>query len=347
MTDAILKVRDLRTWFGTQDNPARAVDGVSFDIQAGKTFALLGESGCGKSMTSLSIMRLIPEPGGRIAGGQVILGDQDLLKLPEIQMRRIRGRRIAMIFQEPMTSLNPVLSIGTQIEETVVRCDPKAKAVHKRCMELLEAVGIPDPGRRYKEYPHQLSGGMKQRVMIAIALAGRPELLIADEPTTALDVTIQAQILKLISDVQKDSGMAVLLITHDLGVVSQVADDVGVMYAGQIVERADADTFFRDPKHPYAKKLFDSVPTQAKRGNALAVIKGSVPALTTNFVGCRFEPRCELALPQCPQTIPECLELSEQQGVRCLLYSGDAKQSSVKDSAVSEKSPAKPSFVSI
>lgn len=329
MTNVILRVRNLKTWFGNESNPARAVDGVSFDIPAGKTFALLGESGCGKSMTALSIMRLVPEPGGRIVGGEVLFGEQDLLQLPEIKMRQVRGRRIAMIFQEPMTSLNPVLSVGSQIAETVVRCQPQAKSVSKRCMELLEAVGIPDPARRYKEYPHQLSGGMKQRVMIAIALAGRPQLLIADEPTTALDVTIQAQILKLIADVQKDTGMAVLLITHDLGVVSQVADEVGVMYAGQIVEHADADTFFRAPKHPYAQKLFDSVPTHAKRGNALAVIKGSVPPLTMHFNGCRFEPRCESALAHCHSSVPQWQDLSAThlsvaQGVRCLLYSAAA-----------------------
>jgi len=320
MSDCILKVRDLKTWFGGDDQPAKAVDGISFDLHKGKTFALLGESGCGKSMTSLSIMRLVPEPAGRIKSGQVLLGDSDLLKLPEIEMRNVRGRRIAMIFQEPMTSLNPVLTVGHQIAETVRRCDPNSASVYKRCIELLEQVGIPDPTRRYKEHPHQLSGGMKQRVMIAMALAGKPEILIADEPTTALDVTIQAQILKLISDLQKEYGMSVLLITHDLAVVSQVADEVGVMYAGQLVEQADADEFFRQPKHPYAQKLFDSLPNKAKRGQHLAVIKGFVPSLTQEFSGCRFQPRCESALAHCSNTIPHWQQLEQGRGVRCFLY---------------------------
>jgi len=320
MSDIILQVRDLKTWFGDDVKPAKAVDGISFDLHKGKTFALLGESGCGKSMTSLSIMRLVPEPAGKIKAGQILLGNTDLLKIPEIEMRKIRGQRIAMIFQEPMTSLNPVLTVGHQIAETVKRCDPDCASVYKRCMELLEQVGIPDPTRRYKEHPHQLSGGMKQRVMIAMALAGKPDILIADEPTTALDVTIQAQILKLINDLQKEHGMSVLLITHDLAVVSQVADEVGVMYAGQLVEQSNADEFFRDPKHPYSQKLFDSLPTKAKRGQQLAVIKGFVPSLTQEFTGCRFQPRCELAMSHCDNTVPHWHVLKDGDGVRCFLY---------------------------
>ncbi|MGD8591658.1 MAG: ABC transporter ATP-binding protein [Gammaproteobacteria bacterium] len=318
----ILEVENLHTWFSGDGGTARAVDGVSFTVNKGETFALLGESGCGKSVTSLSIMRLVPEPGGKIVQGRVVLHGQDLLQLPETQMRDVRGSRIAMIFQEPMTSLNPVLKVGEQIEETAVRHKtlkegqtPKQKAI-----ELLTAVGIPDPQRRYGEYPHQLSGGMKQRVMIAIALAGDPELLIADEPTTALDVTIQSQVLQLMRELQAKTHMAVMLITHDLGVVAEMADRVAVMYAGQIVEQASREDFFKAPKHPYSIKLFESLPTRTKRNQRLAVIQGSVPSLAAEFKGCRFEPRCQFAIEACKDNVPVWQSFngeSEAVGVLC------------------------------
>ncbi|MFZ5589310.1 MAG: ABC transporter ATP-binding protein [Pseudomonadota bacterium] len=259
MRDPLLRVTDLRTWFNTSSGVLHAVDGIDFEIKRGETFALVGESGSGKSLTALSIMRLLPAAGH--VSGAVFLEDQDLLRLPEAEMRQVRGGRIAMIFQEPMTSLNPVLSVGEQIGESLLCHQGLRGAVaHTRVLELLDAVGIAEPRRSYGEYPHQLSGGMKQRVMIAIALAGEPELLIADEPTTALDVTIQAQILELLRNIQRDTGMAILLITHDLGVVSEMADRVAVMYAGKIVESAERERFFGAPQHPYTKKLFDSLP---------------------------------------------------------------------------------------
>ncbi len=317
MTDTLLKVQNLQTHFDTPRGILRAVDGVSFDIRQGETFALLGESGCGKSMTALSLMQLVPEPAGSIVGGNVLLDGNDVLQYSEAQMRPIRGSRIAMIFQEPQTSLNPVLTIGDQIRETVYQhTSLRNDAAKQRVIELLDSVGIPDPERRYAEYPHQLSGGMKQRIMIAIALAGEPDLLIADEPTTALDVTIQAQVLDLLKKIQAETGMAILLITHDLGVVAGMANRVGVMYAGQIVELADSETFFKTPRHPYAEKLFASLPGDMKRGQALAVIKGSVPPLTQQFSGCRFVERCDYALGVCRDTVPVWLESQ----VRCHRY---------------------------
>ena len=323
MTTPLLKIENLQTSFATTEGTVRAVDGVSFEIQRGQTFALLGESGCGKSMTALSMMRLVPEPAGRITQGAIHLNGDDLLQLPEVGMREVRGNRIAMIFQEPMTSLNPVLTIGEQIGESVrLHIGLKNAAAHARVLELLEAVGIPDPAQRYNEYPHQLSGGMKQRIMIAIALAGEPDLLIADEPTTALDVTIQAQVLDLMRQLQKDMGMAILLITHDLGVVSEMADRVAVMYAGQIVEEANRAEFFSNPKHPYSKKLFESLPDMEKRGQRLAVIPGQVPSLATEFTSCRFADRCEYSWDACQQQIPIWTQFAEGDGagVRCLLH---------------------------
>ncbi|MCW8889253.1 MAG: ABC transporter ATP-binding protein [Sedimenticola sp.] len=318
MSDILLKVEKLETWLGDGDRPVRAVDGVDLTIRKGETFALLGESGCGKSMTALSIMRLLP-PVGRIKGGQVLLGKTSLLDLPEYAMREERGGRMAMIFQEPMTSLNPVLTIGQQIGEAVrIREGADKKTRDQRIIELLNSVGIPDPARRVHEYPHQLSGGMKQRVMIAMALAGHPELLIADEPTTALDVTIQAQVLTLLKELQQKTGMAILLITHDLGVVSEVADRVAVMYAGQIIEVADAKRFFQQPQHPYSEKLFQSLPDSNKRTQRLAVIKGTVPALNQTFTACRFMDRCHRAFEACHQA-PGWTQLQSDEGVRCHL----------------------------
>ncbi len=320
-TDTLLRVEKLTTWLGSDDHPVRAVDGVDLEIRRGETFALLGESGCGKSMTALSMMRLLP-PSGRIVEGNVWLGSTNLLDLSEMAMRSERGGRMGMIFQEPMTSLNPVLTIGAQIAEAVRLHDAESKeSVEQQVVDLLRAVGIPDPERRAREYPHQLSGGMKQRVVIAIALAGRPELLIADEPTTALDVTIQAQVLNLLKELQSRTGMAILLITHDLGVVAEVADRVAVMYAGEVVEVAPTRQFFESPAHPYSQKLFDSIPGREKRASRLAVIKGSVPALNQTFTGCRFAERCDKVLPLCRRETPPWCDLSQEQGVRCHLGS--------------------------
>jgi peptide/nickel transport system ATP-binding protein len=323
-----LSLRGLCTQLGSGERPLRVVDGLELDIHPGETFALLGESGCGKSMTALSIMRLLP-PGGRIVDGQVLLTGTDLTALPEREMRRVRGGRMAMIFQEPMTSLNPVLSVGRQIAEAVIAHDRlRGAAVRARVVELLGAVGIPDPEQRAREYPHQLSGGMKQRVMIAIALAGRPELLIADEPTTALDVTIQAQVLRLLKQIQRETGMAVLLITHDLGVVAETADRVAVMYAGRLVEQAPSGEFFAEPRHPYSRKLFQSLPGANKRELRLAVIKGSVPPLDQDFAGCRFVERCDWAQDICRTRDPDWSTYRPGCRVRCHL---EAESGTVAD----------------
>jgi peptide/nickel transport system ATP-binding protein len=326
MSDTLLEIRELSTWLVSNDEIVRAIDSLSLTIERGETYALLGESGCGKSMTALSVMRLLPD-AGQVVGGEVNLGGEDLLAKPEIAMRDIRGRRVAMIFQEPMLSLNPVMPIGAQIAETLQRhTDLTGEGLDARVLELLNAVGIPDPARRRTEYPFQLSGGMKQRVMIAIALACGPELLIADEPTTALDVTIQAQILDLLRELQKKTGMSVLLITHDLAVVAEMAQRVAVMYAGQIVETAPREQFFRRPAHPYSRKLFDSLPTQHKRGDTLAVIRGSVPPLTREFKCCRFADRCDYAWDLCRTVVPPWYSLGDGQGVRCHLYAPGAKR---------------------
>jgi len=302
--DVVLAARGLTTDLGSETNPVHAVDNVDITLHRGETMVLLGESGCGKSMIALSLMRLLP-PSGRIVRGEVALQGRSLLGLPEVEMRRERGGRIGMIFQEPMTSLNPVMKVGEQVAEAVRLHDPQhAKQPRDRVLELFRAVGIPDPERRIDEYPHQLSGGMKQRVMIAMALAGRPEVLIADEPTTALDVTIQAQVLDLLKQLQRETGMAILLITHDLGVVAEMADTVGVMYAGQLVETAGARDFFAQPNHPYSRKLFRSLPSAAKREQDLDMIKGMVPPLSREFRLCRFRDRCEAAQEICGGALP-------------------------------------------
>ncbi len=321
MTDLLLKVDGLTTRLGDPRHPVSVCDGVGFEIRRGETLALLGESGCGKSMTALSLMRLLPL-SGRIVAGSVVLDGTDLLALSERDMRRVRGGRMAMIFQEPQTSLNPVLTVGQQVAEAVRVHDGMSRArIPTRVVELLRAVGIPDPERRAGEYPHQLSGGMKQRVMIAMALAGDPQLLIADEPTTALDVTIQAQVLGLLKGLQQRTGMAVLLITHDLGVVAETADRLAVMYAGQVVEHADADAFFASPAHPYSRKLMESLPTPEKRASSLAVIPGRVPPLDQPFHGCRFTDRCFRAMERCATTRPGWFPAGEDHRVRCLLWS--------------------------
>ncbi|MEK7286691.1 MAG: ABC transporter ATP-binding protein [Nitrospirota bacterium] len=320
MNEPLLSIKNLRTHFDTGEGIVRAVDDISLDIQQGEVFCLLGESGCGKSITALSLLRLVPHPGG-IVSGSIALHGEDLCQLSEAQMRTIRGRKIAMIFQEPMTALNPVMTIGEQIAEPIL-CHLKEtqKNARKKVLTLLDQVGIADPDLCYNDYPHHLSGGMKQRVMIAMALSCEPEILIADEPTTALDVTIQAQILNLLRGIQKERGMAILFITHDLGVVSEIADQVAVMYAGQIVERADKIAFFENPMHPYSKKLFDSLPYKTKRGTELSVIRGSVPSLSHHFTGCRFVNRCHWAWEVCEPTPPKWIEAKTGEGVLCHLY---------------------------
>lgn len=337
MNNVLLEVNDLKTWFGDPLKPLRAVDGVSFTIKQGETFALLGESGCGKSMTALSLLRLNPQPVSQIVSGQINLAGQDLLGLSEADMQTIRGRRIAMIFQEPQSSLNPVLSVGEQIGECLkLHLGLVGQALFDRIITLLESVGISDPEQRIKEYPHQLSGGMKQRIMIAMALAGEPELLIADEPTTALDVTIQAQILDLLKEIQAKTGMAILLISHDLAVVAQVADHVAVMYAGQIVETASREQFFNQHQHPYTNKLFEALPSEKKREQRLTIIKGSVPVLTQDFEGCRFAERCDHAWQRCYSTEVEWYQQNEH-GVRCHLFDPEVEieQAVVEQSLVS------------
>ncbi|MEQ1916451.1 MAG: ABC transporter ATP-binding protein [Gallionella sp.] len=332
---SILKVDNL---VARLRNGAHIVDGISFEIAAGETFALLGESGCGKSMTALSLMRLLPD-GVENAGGSVSLQDTALQQLSEREMRAVRGGTMAMIFQEPGLSLNPVMTVGEQIAEVLElhgerrngknlppsQPSPlKEEGVAQRCIELLEQVGIPDAARRVHEYPFQFSGGMKQRVMIAMALAGKPKLLIADEPTTALDVTIQAQVLSLLRDTQQQSGMAMLLITHDLGVVAENAHRVAVMYAGEIVEQASRDELFGRPLHPYTQKLFAALPDETRRDHQLTAIPGSVPPLGSITNGCRFAPRCDRAWERCHEQTPEWTVMAVGQGVRCHLYAADA-----------------------
>ncbi|MDP2647432.1 MAG: ABC transporter ATP-binding protein [Desulfobacterales bacterium] len=325
--ETLLAVRDLKAWFDSSAGPIRAVDGISFDVRRGECFALLGESGCGKSMTALAIMQLLPPQARSNVAGQVLLGSQDLLDLPEVRMRDVRGGRIGMIFQEPMTSLNPVMSIGAQIGESMKKHkDSRGAKARSEILQLLNDVGISDPERRVNEYPHQLSGGMMQRVLIAMTLAGEPELLIADEPTTALDVTIQAQILDLLQRLQSDRQMALMLITHDLGVVAEMADHVAVMYAGHIVEQMPRAIFFEDPRHPYTRKLFASVPSQTKRRGRLAVIEGAVPSLAQVFTACRFTDRCDYAWQVCRETAPRWIEVAAGHGVRCHLQDPQVKR---------------------
>jgi peptide/nickel transport system ATP-binding protein len=299
MTESVLRVESLATEFATEAGTLRVVDDVSFDVAAGRTLGVVGESGCGKSVTALSIMGLLPKPAGRVVGGRVLLDGEDLLRQPARALRAIRGRRIAMVFQEPMTALNPVQRIGRQLIEAL-RLHAVSGDLRHRAVALLREVGIPEPERRLDEYPHELSGGMRQRVLIAIALACQPDVLIADEPTTALDVTIQAQILELLQRLQRDHGMAMILITHDLGVIAEIADDVLVMYAGRVVEQADVATLFRTPLHPYTRGLLASTPRlQRAPKSRLATIPGMVPALNELPAGCRFGNRCERATPAC------------------------------------------------
>jgi oligopeptide/dipeptide ABC transporter ATP-binding protein len=302
----LLDVRNLQTHFSTRGGVVRAVDGVSWDVQEGETVALVGESGCGKSVTALSIMRLVAQPAGRIAGGQVLFKGRDLLELSEEEMRHVRGREIGMIFQEPMTSLNPVLTIGRQLTEGLeIHLGMTPADSRKRAEELLGLVGIPDPGRRLRQYPHQFSGGMRQRMMIAMALACNPSLVLADEPTTALDVTIQAQILELMKDLSRRLGVAMLIITHNLGVVARYADRVNVMYAGRIIERGTAHDIYHSPRHPYTLGLLRSVPRlDEPRRSRLAPIEGQPPDLTRLPPGCAFAPRCAFRVERCAREVP-------------------------------------------
>jgi peptide/nickel transport system ATP-binding protein len=320
VTEPLLRVRDLHTRFETQAGPLRPVDGVSFELSAGKTLGVVGESGSGKTMTALSILRLLPTGAGRIESGHIEFAGRDLLRLQEREMRALRGKRIALVFQEPMTSLNPVYSVARQIGEVLQLHEGMDKrAARARSIELLRVVGIPDPERRVDAYPHELSGGMRQRVMIAMAIACRPQLLIADEPTTALDVTIQAQILELLSRLRTELGMAVLLITHDLGVVAEFAEEVLVMYAGTVVERAPAAALFAAPQHPYTEGLLASAPAKQAGKRRLATIAGVVPDLAKLPPGCRFRERCGRAVARCAEAEPELLDSGEGRKVACFV----------------------------
>jgi oligopeptide/dipeptide ABC transporter ATP-binding protein len=320
LSEPLLSVQNLKTYFKTPRGVAKAVDGVSFNIERGKTLAIVGESGCGKSITSLSLLQLVPEPAGYIEGGKILFEGKDLLDLTWEQMRSVRGKDIAMIFQEPMTSLNPTFTIGYQIAEAMEIHGKNAVEARARAVDLLKRVGLPNPESTLRQYPHELSGGMRQRVMIAIALANRPKLLIADEPTTALDVTVQAQILSLIREIQAEMGMSVLLITHDLGIVAEVADDVCVMYAGQIVESAPTTELFHDPKHPYTKGLFASLPARNRRGQDLATLEGIVPDPTKWPAACRFAERCAFRWDSCVKIAPKLHPPLADRPVRCHLY---------------------------
>jgi oligopeptide/dipeptide ABC transporter ATP-binding protein len=301
----LLDVRDLRTYFHTEYGTAKAVDGVSFSLNRGRTLAVVGESGCGKTVTALSILKLIPIPPGEIVGGQILLEGQDLVPLDEQAMRKVRGSRAAMIFQEPATSLNPVFTIGDQIGEAIrLHRSVSKREARREVLRLLDEVRMSEPERRIDQYPHEMSGGMKQRAMIAMALSCNPKLLIADEPTTALDVTIQARILELLRQMRETHGTAVLLITHDLGVVAETADDVVVMYAGRIVEQADAHGLFARPLHPYTVGLFNSLPRVDRSAERLQAIPGNVPAPTNFPTGCRFRARCPLAAAKCMEDPP-------------------------------------------
>ena len=325
MSEPILKVRNLKTYFKTDEGIAKAVDDVSFDVFAGETLGLVGESGCGKSVTALSIMRLIQSPPGFFDGGEILFNGTDILKLPENRLREIRGNQISMIFQEPMTSLNPVFTCGDQIVEAIRLHQSLDKhQAEKKAKEMLDLVGIPDASQRLKEYPHQLSGGMRQRVMIAMALSCNPSILIADEPTTALDVTIQAQILDLIQGLQDELGLAVIMITHDLGVIAEIAQRVVVMYAGEIVEQGESRSIFHRSKHPYTDGLLKSIPNLSaieEHPESLYTIKGMVPSATEFPEGCHFNPRCEFCEERCKTDAPELklIKGSDEHLARCWL----------------------------
>jgi peptide/nickel transport system ATP-binding protein len=337
----MLTVDQLCTEIDAETGVVRAVDALSLTLERGETFALVGESGCGKSMTAMSLLRLLPD-SGRVAAGSVRLGETDLVQLPEAKMRDFRGRRISIIFQEPSTSLNPIMTVGRQIIEVIERHTALRGAdARRRAIEWLDRVGIPEPERRIDTYPFQMSGGQKQRVMIAIALAAEPDIVVADEPTTALDVTIQAQILDLLKSLQQSQRLAILLITHDLAVVAQMAHRVGMMYAGQLVEVAEAAEFFARPLHPYAVSLFQALPDAAKREQPLASIPGQVPPLNQSFTRCRFANRCSHVMPRCEQTPPDLVDMGHGHQVRCFLYP-EAERAFATPTRMDLRSPTTP-----
>ena len=319
----MLEIKNLKVELDAEAGLVRAIDGMRLTLQRGETFALVGESGCGKSMTALALMRLLPE-NGWIADGDILVDGQDVVSLPESGMRSVRGGRIGMIFQEPSTSLNPVMKVGDQLVEAIeTHTALRGQAAREKAVDWLRKVGIPEPERRIDDYPFRMSGGQKQRVMIAMTLAAEPDYIVADEPTTALDVTIQAQVLELLKQLQQEHGLGLLLITHDLAVVSGMAHRVALMYAGQIVEVATAAEFFSAPKHPYAQALLRALPDATRRGHSLSAIAGTVPPLTQTFTGCRFAPRCDRALPECASTLPELWAQEGTREVRCLLHAPD------------------------
>ncbi|MDN4075960.1 ABC transporter ATP-binding protein [Fictibacillus terranigra] len=324
MRDKLLTIENLKTHFFSDDGIVPAVDGVNITIKKGETVGIVGESGCGKSVTSLSVMRLLKDTPGRVVGGSIQFKGKDLLSLSDREMRNIRGNEIAMIFQEPMTSLNPVLTIGRQIKEAVgLHLGLEGKKAHEHVIEMLKLVGIPRAEEIVNEYPHQLSGGMRQRVMIAMAMSCKPKLLIADEPTTALDVTIQAQILELMKKLSAEEETAIMLITHDLGVVAEMCDRVVVMYAGKVVEEADIYELFENPKHPYTKGLLQSIPKLREKKNRLGSIPGTVPNPLERPPGCKFAPRCSEVFDLCREVEPELLPVGADHQCRCLLYQRD------------------------
>jgi len=332
--EKLIDVNDLSTYFYTEEGVVKAVDGVSFEIYPGETLGIVGESGCGKSVTSLSIMRLIESPPGKIVSGEIMYDGKDLTEQTQRKMRKIRGNEISMIFQEPMTSLNPVYTVGDQISEAIlIHNDVNKKEAREQSIDMLRKVGIPLPEQRVDEFPHQLSGGMRQRVMIAMALSCDPNLLIADEPTTALDVTIQAQILELMNDLKARFGMAIMMITHDLGVIAEVSDRVAVMYAGKIVEYTDVETLFADPKHPYTWGLMSSIPRLEKELDRLEAIPGIVPNPLDFPEGCKYHTRCPLADDKCRAEEPEIEELEAGHHVACWHYKELEELKEEKDSA--------------
>ena len=326
MKDVLLSVQDLKVYFRGDETVARALDGVSYDIHLGETVCLVGESGCGKTVSALAILGLIPRPPGEIVGGKILFRGENLLDLGEEEMQRIRGSRIAMVFQEPMTSLNPVFTVGDQIKEAILVHESIGDAdLHERCLQLLRDVGIPSPEERVRDYPHQLSGGQRQRVMIAMALGCNPDLFIADEPTTALDVTIQKQILNLFAKLKRGRGMSLLYITHDLNVVSNIADRIYVMYAGVIVEQGTRAAIFKDSRHPYTQGLLASLPSRSKRGGTLHSIPGTVPDPAFKPSGCPFHPRCGHAVETCRTEFPGLCDYADGHLSRCPVLYGTWK----------------------
>jgi len=334
VSDILLDVKELHTYFFTDQGVVPAVEGVSLTVHQGEVVGIVGESGCGKSVTSLSIMKLVPDPPGKIVSGEINFKGENLVNASEKRMKQIRGNKIAMIFQEPMTSLNPLFTIGNQLRESIRNHENMThQEAYKKAIELLKLVGLPRAEQMIHEYPHQLSGGMRQRVMIAMAMSCDPELLIADEPTTALDVTIQAQILDLMKKLKKENNMSILLITHDLGVVSEMCERVVVMYAGQVVEKGTVREIIKNPKHPYTKGLIRSLPKMAKNNQKLYSIPGTVPRPKIGRVACRFAPRCEYAFERCFKENPALFSLDSSRASRCFLYDAMERNTMENDKA--------------